>query len=229
MFGLALCGTTLAGAGQTVAPALFRQVPTPTPGSQAWAQLTEAPGYAVANKAGKLVFMKASAHPFTTLKTSAGTFTGRDRGEWGGELSFQPLVSKAKPLHIKAGNVRQVFQWQGQVYFLEGLAHMGINSGALYRITGQGPAFTFVKVVDFTDAPEAVAVVGQDLFIAQFQGFTVVSNGQAKVLLEKTFWVGLHPNSVAVFPSGKVYIGLRGGYVRVDRQSKNLAFFQYLP
>ena len=125
--------------------------------------------------------------------------------------------------------MRQVFQLQGQVYFLEGLAHMGISSGALYRITGQGPAFTFVKVVDFTDAPETVAVVGQDLFIAQFQGFTVVSSRQAKVLLEKTFWAGLYPNSVAVFPGGKVYIGLRGGYMRVNRQSKSLAFFSTCP
>lgn len=125
--------------------------------------------------------------------------------------------------------MRSIFQLQQQVYFLEGLTHLGIASGALYRIAGRAPAFTVVKVVDFADAPEAAAVVGNDLFIAQFQGLTVVRNGQAEVLLARAGWAGLYPNSVAALPDKAVYIGLRGGYERLDRQRKRLMFFQYLP
>ena len=227
-FRLVLYGSALSGAGQTLASGSFHQLPLPAPGSAAWARLTDAPSCAVANRAGKLVVAKASERHATTLTTAAGTFFGRDRGEWGGALLFQPLASKAKPRQLKTGNVRHLFQLQKQVYFLEGLTHLGINSGALYRIAGQAPAFTFVKVLAFTDAPEAVAVVGNDLFIAQFQGFTVVRNGQTEVLIEQAGRAGLSPNSVAVLPDGQVYIGLRGGYARLDRRSKHLAFFQYL-
>jgi hypothetical protein len=219
VFGLVFCGSALPGAGQSLAPGSFRPVPVPAVGSAAWSRLTDAPGYAVKNVAGKLVITKASEPHDAVLKTPAGTFLGRDRGEWGGELLFQPLASKAQPRQIKAGNVRFVFQLQQQVYFLESLAHLDISRGALYRITGPPPAFTYTKLLDFADAPEAVAVVGNDLFIAQLQGFTVVSNGQTNVLLEKAFWAGLYPNSVAVLPGNQVYIGLRGGYAQLERVS----------
>ncbi|RYF46164.1 MAG: hypothetical protein EOO38_14655 [Cytophagaceae bacterium] len=115
------------------------------------------------------------------------------------------------------------------MYFIEGLAHMGLNTGALYQVTGQAPAFTWVKIADFNDAPEAFAVVGNDVYITQFQAFNAFRNLQKEVILKKMFWSSLYPNSVAVFDNNEVCIGLRGGYVRLNTQTKTFRFFQHLP
>ena len=181
------------------------------------------------NVDGKLVVGKSSEQQSTQLRTPDGTFLGRDRGEWGGQLLFQPAGKQTTPAPLKEGNIRLIFQANDRVYFIEGLAHMGLNAGALYQVTGKAPAFTWVKLADFNDAPEAFAVVGNDVYIAQFHGFTVLRNLQKEVILEKPFWSSLYPNSVAVFDNNEVCIGMRGGYVRLNTRTKAFRFFQHLP
>ncbi|TGE28312.1 hypothetical protein [Hymenobacter metallicola] len=181
------------------------------------------------NVDGKLLTGKSSEQNATQLQTPDGTFLGEDHGEWGGKLVFQSAAKQTKPVPIKEGNIRLIFQANNCVYFIEGLAHMSLNAGALYQITGTAPAFTWTKLADFDDAPEAFAVVGNDVYIAQFHGFTILRNLQKEVIVKKTFWSSLYPNSVAVFNNNEVCIGLRGGYVRLNTQTKTFRFFQHMP
>ena len=229
IFVLLLWCRVLSSAGQTYAPASFHETPPPTVRSAAWSKLNYAPGYAVKNVNGKLVVGKSTEQPSTQLQTADGTFLGRDHGEWGGQLLFQPKAKRSKPIAVKEGNIRLIFQANGQVYFIEGLAHGSENTGTLYQVTGEAPAFTWVKLADFDDAPEAFAVVGTDVYIAQFHGFTILRNLQKEVILERAFWSSLYPNSVAVFNNDEVCIGIRGGYVRLNTRTKALQFFQHMP
>lgn len=228
LFVLLFWSRILSSIAQTYALASFRETPPPPIGSAAWSKLNYAPDYAVKNVAGVLVIEKSSPGNSCMLRTPDGTFLGRDQGEWGGQLLFQPPTKRFKPVLIKEGNVRFLFQANGQTYFLEGLAHMNLNTGALYQITGKAPAFTWVKLVDFEDAPQAFAVVGSDVYIAQSEGFAILRNLRKEVILEDTFWGGLYPNSVAVFNNDEVYIGMRGGYVRLNTKTKAIQFFQYM-
>ena len=229
LFVLLLWSQVLSSTGQVYAPASFRETPPPAIGSDALSKLNYAPGYSVKNVDGNLVVGKSSEPNATQLQTPDGTFLGEDHGEWGGQLAFESATKPTKPVPIKKGNIRLIFPANGRVYFLEGLAHMGSNAGALYQITGKAPAFTWAKLADFSDAPEAFAVVGNDVYIAQFQGFTILRNLQKEVILEKTFWSSLYPNSVAVFNNDEVCIGLRGGYVRLNTKTKAVRFFQHMP
>ncbi|WP_216690014.1 hypothetical protein [Hymenobacter siberiensis] len=229
LFVLLLWSRVFSSAGQAYAPASFREMPPPAIWSAAWSKLNYAPGYAVKNVDGKLVVGKSSKQESPQLLTPDGTFLGQDHGEWGGKLLFQSAANPTTPVRIKEGNIRLIFQANGGVYFIEGLAHGSLNAGALYQITGKAPAFAWVKLADFDDAPEAFAVVGSDVYIAQFHGFTVLRNLQKEVILKKTFWSSLYPNSVAVFNNNEVCIGLRGGYVRLNTRTKAFQFFQYMP
>jgi hypothetical protein len=229
LFFLLLWGQVLSSAGQAYAPDSFRETPPPPVWSAAWSKLNFGPGYSVKNVAGKLVVETSSEQQSTQLQTPDGTFLGQDNGEYGGQLLFQSAANPTTPVRIKEGNIRLIFQAHGQVYFIEGLAHLSMSSGALYQITGTAPAFTCVKLADFDDAPEAFAVVGNDVYIAQSRGFTILRNLQKEVVLAKTFWSGLYPNSVAVFNQDEVCIGLRGGYVRLNTRTKAFQFFQHLP
>jgi hypothetical protein len=219
----------LSSAGQTYDLAAFRETPLPQIGSDALSKLNSAPEYSVKNVDGRLVVGKSSEQRAPQLQTPDGTFLGQDHGEWGGRLLFQPAAKSTKPVPIKEGNIRLIFQANGQVYFIEGLAHGTTSTGALYQITGKTPTLTWVKVMDFEDAPEAFAVVGEDIYIAHFHGFTLLRNMRKEVTLQKTFWDGLYPNSVAVFDNNEVCIGMRGGYVRLNTRTKALKFFQHMP
>jgi hypothetical protein len=135
LFVLLIWSRVLSSTGQAYAPASFRETSPPAIGSAAWSKLNHAPGYSVKNVDGNLVLGKRSEANATPLQTADGTFLGRDRGEWGGQLLFQSAAKPTKPVPLKEGNIRLIFQANNGVHFIEGLAHMGLNAGALYQIT----------------------------------------------------------------------------------------------
>ncbi|QJX46190.1 hypothetical protein HMJ29_04255 [Hymenobacter taeanensis] len=203
---------TLPCIGQTHQLSSFKEIAPPEPLSKPWVELNNhGTGVAVKIINDHLVLHTSREVNTTTLIIAEGTFQGKDRGEWGGELLF--TAKKAKPVLVKAGNVRFLFQAKGHVYFIEGLAHMGLTRGALYQLTGEAPHFDYVKLLDFNDSPEAFTFLGEDILIAQSRGFTILHNLQPEVVVKNTFWAGLYPNSVAALSEREVYIGIRGGYV----------------
>ncbi|MBG8555954.1 hypothetical protein [Hymenobacter guriensis] len=230
LFTLLLWGQVLSSNCQDFAQASFREMSLSTVTSAAsLAKLNYAPGYTVRNIAGKLVVRKSHEQFLTQLQTPDGTFIGQNLGEWGGQLMFQPNTRQSKPVLLKKGNIRLIFQINGRVYFIEGLSHGGVTTGALYQLTRKLPTFTWTRLTDFEDSPEAFAIVDNDVYIVQSHGFMVLRNLQKEMVLEKAFWSGLYPNSVAVFSDGEVCIGMRGGYVRLNTKTKVLRFFQHMP
>ena len=221
-----LCSVIPSGA-QSNRLLFFKEVPLPQPGDPTVLRLNKAFGYSVRNQGGKLVTGLGSPGRTTELATPAGRFEGIDHGEFGGVLRFHGPDKHAAPVVIKEGNVRLIFQSHGQVYFVEGLAHLGYSAGALYRVTGTAPALGYAQVFAFNDAPEAFALVNDTLYIAQSHGFTVLRALQPDVIVQRTFWGGLHPNSVAVF-GDTAYVGLRGGYARVIVSTRHVSFFKHV-
>lgn len=225
------CNVLPSGA-QTNRPLLFKEVPLPQPWDPMVYRLNKAWGYTVRNKGGKLVTgltdVLGQPRPPVNLTIPAGRFEGLDHGEFGGVLRFYGPDPQAPPVLVKEGNVRLIFQHRGQVYFLEGLAHLGHSAGALYQVTGTAPAFGYTQVLAFDDAPEAFAVVKDTVYIAQSHGFTVLRALRPDAVVKRTFWGGLYPNSVAVF-GDTAYVGMRGGYARVIMTTQRVTFFKRLP
>ena len=61
-----------------------------------------------------------------------GLLMGSNRGEWGGELVYRNRRGKDEVL--LAENVRGIFASGSDALVFTGLAHMGINEGAVYRV-----------------------------------------------------------------------------------------------
>jgi hypothetical protein len=228
LFCLFLMACGHSGVAQTNKPLLFKAVPLPEPWSPLVYRLNKAVDYSVRKKGGRLVTGLGHETRTTELITTGGTFRGVDHGEFGGVLLFQSADKQSQPVEIKRGNVRLIFQLQGRIYFIEGLAHLSLSHGALYELTGQAPHFEYTKLADFDDAPEAFAIMGDDVYMAQSKGFTLLRHLRPDVIVKNTFWGGLYPNSVAVF-GDTAYVGMRGGYTRVIIPSKSLTFFKHIP
>ena len=162
-----------------------------------------------------------------TLEVENGSLIGIDHGEWGGKIEFLNKVTGQRAL-IKEGNVKFIFRYQGKTYFLEGLAHLSTNEGAMYRLDYDGDVFTPVKLIDFEDAPQAIFVDNDVLYIAGFSNFFVVKNLSKEKVFPNTMWTGQYPNSVAVADERRVYVGFREGYAKLDIRDRTIRYFVYL-
>jgi hypothetical protein len=160
------------------------------------------------------------------LKIASGTLLGIDNGEWGGQLTFKPEDTSKKSIEIKGGNIKFIFNFRGKTYFIEGLAHMGYNGGAIFELETTNNKFTFTKLVDFDDAPMAFAIYKDKFLIATFENFYIVEDFKKELVFEKTFWRGLAPNSIAVLDDKNVFIGITSGIIKLDLTEKILKFYK---
>jgi hypothetical protein len=66
-----------------------------------------------------------------------GLLMGSNRGEWGGELVYRNRQGRDETLLTE--NVQGIFVSDSRALVFTGLAHMGINEGAVYRVVPGRP------------------------------------------------------------------------------------------
>ena len=222
LFVITSCGQTT-----VTIPKEFVETVPPKAGSDEWYSLNYSHNeFGVKIIDGKLDIKKVKEVNKCDLKIMGGTLIGLDRGEWGGQLTFKPEDTTKKVLDIKRGNIKFIFNFKEKVYFIEGLAHMGYSGGAIFELNTTNNNFTFTKLVDFEDAPEAFAIYKNKFLIATHQNFYIVQDFKKELVLKETFWSSLYPNSIAVLDDKNVFIGMRSGIVKLDLTNKTLKFYK---
>jgi hypothetical protein len=134
---------------------------------------------------------------------------------------------KGKQLLVKFGNVKNIFSFKDSTFFLEGLDHMGFDEGSLYKLQLKKDSVSYIKILDFGDAPHAIAIHRDTIFMATFTSFYIIHNWNKELIFDKLFWYGLNPNSVAVLDENNIYVGMHGGYAKIDLSTKTLTFFKH--
>jgi hypothetical protein len=175
---------------------------------------------------GAIKIDKADEEKDAILEIETGRLVGSDHGEWGGKIEFIPKGTTDKKL-IKEGNVKFIFRFKSEIYFIEGLAHLSTSKGTMYRLDKKVDTFVPIKVIEFEDAPEAMCIFGDNILIAAHRTFFLVNDLDKKMIFEKTFWSGLYPNSVAAIDNQNIYIGHRGGFTKLDILNKEIRFFKF--
>jgi hypothetical protein len=214
--------------GQVKIPSEFIETNPPTPSSREWSQLNFSQNeFAVNNVKGHLEVKKTHEIDSCSLDIPKGKLKGIDHGEWGGELVFIPNNKSHHIINIKDGNIKFLFKFRDSIYFIEGIAHGETSAGALYRLTATNNKFTYEEIIDFDDAPEAFIIDQNRLLIATHENFYVVQNFKKQLIFKKTFWTSLYPNSIAVINDENVFLGMRGGIVKIDLVKKSFIFYKY--
>ncbi|MFD0751572.1 hypothetical protein ACFQZS_15575 [Mucilaginibacter calamicampi] len=184
--------------------------------------------FEVAINKGKLtIIKKGNENTNCNLKLSNGTLVGIDNGEWGGQLLFKPNDGKKKNIEVHKGNIKFIFRYRDKIYFIESLAHLSISEGALFQLIPAKNGFSTTKLIDFGDAPLAFTIFNNKFLIATYDNFYTVSNFKKQLVVEKAFWDGLYPNSLAVLNDKDVFIGMRGGVAMLDLTTGSLKFYKY--
>ncbi|KFC23663.1 hypothetical protein [Epilithonimonas lactis] len=180
--------------------------------------------YLVKNENGKLVVEKTKYRNSSKLNILGGNLIGENGGEWGGKLSFKSNDNSLPVKKIKSGNIVQIFKFQKKIFFIEGLAHLSTSEGELYELNPKD--FSYKKLIDFEDAPEAVTTYKDKIFIASHQNFYEIENFKKTKIFEKEFWGSLYPNSIAVFDEENIFLGMRSGIVKINLNTKKIEFFR---
>ncbi len=222
LFSLTSCGQT-----QVVIPKEFVETIPPKTGSSEWYPLNYSQNeFSVRIIDGKLEIKKVDEINECELNISNGKLVGINRGEWGGTLTFEPTDTTKNSIEIKRGNIKFIFTFKDKIYFIEGLAHLSMSSGALYELDNTNGNFSYKKLLEFDDAPEAFTIYQDKFLIATHERFYVVKDFKKELILQDTFWSSLYPNSIAVLDDKNVFIGMRSGIVKLDLTTKTLKFYK---
>jgi len=221
-FNLTCCGQP-----QVFIPKKFVETVPPKPGSTEWYPLNHSSNeFAVQIIDRKLKIKLVDEVNEYELNISNGKLVGINRGEWGGTLTFVPTDKAGNKVEIKRGNIKFIFKFKDKIYFIEGLAHMGYSGGAIFELDTTDNKFTYSKLVDFDDAPEAFTIYEDKILIATHERFYIVKEFKKELIFEDTFWNSLYPNSIAVLDDKNVFIGMRSGIVKLDLTTKTLKFYK---
>jgi len=219
--------SNIACTGQIKIPDNFTEIAPPKPFSKAWDSL----GYSLNDFEVQIVngelHTSPIKHQINDLKIKSGLLRAINHGEFGGELIYIPDDKPKKPIKIKDGNAKFLFSLNNDIYFMEGLAHLGIDEGALFEIDTTSQPFSCKQIIDFGSSPEAFTVFENKVFVVTNKYFFVVQDHQKDLIFKDTFWRGLYPNSIAMLNPENIFVGMRGGFAKLDLTNKSLKFYKY--
>lgn len=222
---ISISGTSF---GQTYTLKDFKEIKLPEINTKEWSELNYSQhAFQVPADYGEIRITKASKEKKATLEVEDGKLVGTDRGEWGGKIEFLSNGAKEGRL-IKEGNVKSIFKLKEQVYFIEGLAHLSSSKETMFRLDKSEGNWIPIKVIDFEDAPEAMGILGNNIYVASHESFFVIRDIKKEKIFSDTFWSSLYPNSVAIIDENNIYLGLRGGFAKLDITKKKIRFFRFI-
>ena len=210
-----------------IIPSEFIETELPKVGSENWFLLNYSDNeFKVENENGTLRIHKTEENNTTEYDLHDGKLIGINHGEFGGQLKFIPSSRTKNEVIIKGGNVKFIFLFHDKLYFIEGLAHMGYSGGGLYQLDRTNDTFSYEKILEFDDAPEAFTVYHDKFLIAAYESFYVIENFKKNIIFSKTFWSSLYPNSIAAFDDKNIFLGIRGGIVKLDLTTNVIKLYQ---
>ncbi len=222
--------SSIVAISQTYKSTEFVETKAPEISSPDWYHLNYSKhNFEVRNVDGGLQIFKAEDKQQCELTIKGGTLIGTDNGEWGGKLIYKPNHKPDDTIKIKAGNILSIFHLNNKIYFIEGLAHGVLSEGALFELEYSKKKFRYKKVLAFDDAPAALALHKDRILIASHRNFYIIKDLKKEFVFKDAFWSSLYPNSIAVMDDSNIYLGIRGGIVKLDLESKTLKFLKYNP
>jgi len=214
--------------GQTYKETDFKEIKPPDHGSEDWYILNRSTlDFAVKNNNGTLAIEAAQDANKVEYAMPNGKLVGTDRAQLGGKLTFVPDDKSKTPVEIKKGNIKYIFMMRDTIYFVEGPSKFYKTKGAINKLIIKGESFQPVKVLDLLDDPEVCTLHNDTIFIASQENFYIVHNFKKELLYKDTFWSGLYPNSLAVIDPSNIYVGMKGGYVKLDLVKKTMKLYEY--
>lgn len=200
----------------------------PNVGSNKWLQIiNNSKEYRVDIINGELVISRYREKHIIQYEHLDLKIVGTDYGEWGGELKV--IYNDLTEIVLKKCNVKSIFEYKGEIYFLEGLEHMYLNTGGLYQLIYDGTSISFRECLDLKECPIDLYIQDEILYVISSENlFTLSKEGgtfKKNILFNNFPFSTFVPNSFVIH-KGDFIIGMRGGLGRIENE--NMANVQYM-
>lgn len=164
------------------------------------------------------------------VKVADGWLAGWNAGEWGGSVWwFSPDGRTSR--RVSKHQVIGFYPLADGILAPAGLAHLGISEGKLIKFTQSNGQWSQSEVANLQAAPQAASLdKDATLIIATTERLLRVKpNGDVNVMLPKTFWRNLYPNSMVIDALGDVWIGMRHGITKVGKKGSGYDVLWLVP
>ncbi|MEM0575516.1 hypothetical protein [Flavobacterium polysaccharolyticum] len=192
-------------------PNNYKETEIPKENSEEHRKLNYSEDISIKLNGKKIKTFKTQRKKDSEFKFQKGFLIGTDHGEWGGKLTFKINDNE---IVIKEGNIFSIFEIDGKIYFMEGLAHGATNYGKIYALEYTIDKFSYHKVLELPDEPEVFTITNNKIYIATFENLLIIKDWKIEYKM-KGFWKSLYPNSIIVENENSVFLGIRGGIVQI--------------
>ena len=154
-----------------------------------------------------------------------GYFIGEDLGEYGGSLTFH-AGEKSYELSDECNPVA-MFVFENELYLLEGVSHLKINDGKIYKLETDGSQWKMTEVCTLKGAPDVILLDDNKAYVVTNTTISTIHKTQdglsVEVLVDAEFMSVLYPSSI-VKKDDILYVGMRGGIFTFNLTSKETSW-----
>lgn len=157
------------------------------------------------------------------IKVDDGYLVAFWRGEFGASM-FWFSDDGTSNYKIPGASAVQFISRDGEIFAINGLAHLNMSSGRILKITKVNDKWVASTYVELPFAPYTILLDSKNDFIVVMSNnlIRVTKKKKIRTILKTDFWEGLYPTS-SVIEDDNVYIGMRKGIYQFNlgtRESK---------
>jgi hypothetical protein len=154
------------------------------------------------------------------IKVHDGYLVAFWRGEFGASL-FWFSNDGTNYYKITGASAVQFISRHGEIYAINGLAHLNMSTGRIFKITQNNDKWVAQNYLELPFAPYTVSLDSNNDFIVVTSDNLIKVNKKKKIktILSTDFWQGLYPTS-SVINGDNIYIGMRKGVYLFNFRTK---------
>jgi|GEM_PF-5630396 len=148
-------------------------------------------------------------------------------------LKNDPKIALIKGKHVllEGGNMQAVMSYDNDWLFIYNFTNMQGVHGLLSKLTIKKDSFTVKNIFDLAATTEAMTIHNRQIFIITDHGFyNINADGKEwtkELVFDNPLFVKLKANSIAAINKRNIYVGLNGGYAKINLIKKNIKLFVY--
>lgn len=136
---------------------------------------------------------------------------------------------------VNPHNSSALFNFKGKLYFMntEGSNQRNSSGSINHIVQHRNNMINILPIADFETSPDLrnnpniIITKGNKMYVATDECFYMIKHRKKELILKDMFWGNLAPQSIAVLGRKEVYVGIRGGYVRINPIKKTYIFYKY--
>lgn len=213
------CGRHSPVTSPAAVPSDWVAIPAPQPETEAancanWAR--DAWNVMLSRDSNALLIQPARYEYADTARVDGGTLTSMNRGEFGGEVYWEPENGPRQ--RIAQINLVAFVPTATGLLGLAGLAHMSVNEGRLVSFArAANGSWSVAALNDLGAAPQAFTLLPGDTILVVVSGALVAVHpkGSLRTLHRNSVWPYTYAHAVVRDRAGTVYIGMRSAVARL--------------